>query len=102
MLTTLMLLSMSAAAPDKDMSTLLSCYFDQARSSQAQAVPASAFEAAATSGCRAQQAAAEQATAKRLVDSGRAPAQARQEAAEAVRQARSAMVKVYAARQQSK
>ena len=102
MLATLTLLSMSAAAPDKDMSTLLSCYFEQARVGQTQNLAPAAFEAGANSACQAQQAAAEQATVKRLVDSGRAPAMAREEAAEAVRQARAAMVKVYSARSQAK
>ena len=102
MLRSLMLLSMTAAAPDPGMSALLACYFEQARSSQAEGAAASAFEAAATSACQAQQVAAELAHAKRLIDSGRSPSRAQEEAAEAVRQARSAMVKVYTARQGAK
>ncbi|HEV2080268.1 MAG TPA: hypothetical protein VGR19_10305 [Allosphingosinicella sp.] len=102
MLTTLIALAMAPPAPDTGMSTLLSCYFEQARSSQQQGLEPGAYEARLQSACQAQQAAAEQASAKRLVDSGRPPAQAQGEAAEAVRQARAAMVKVYVARQQTK
>ncbi|HEX8214059.1 MAG TPA: hypothetical protein VF582_01145 [Allosphingosinicella sp.] len=102
MLATLIALSMTAPATDANMTILLSCYFDQARSSQAQGLEPAAYEASLRAACQAQQNAAEQANVKRLVDSGRPPASAQAEAAEAVRQARAAMVKVYARRQQAK
>lgn len=81
---------------------LLACYFKQARSSQTQGLAASDFDAAASSACQAQQQAAEHAHAKRLIDSGRAPTRAQEEAAEAVRQARAATVNIYTARQRPK
>jgi hypothetical protein len=102
MLTALIALSLAAPAADTNMNTLLSCYFEQARSSQAQGLPAPAYEASLQSACQTQQAAVEQAGVKRLVDSGRPLASAQGEAVEAVRQARAAMVKVYAKRQQAK
>ncbi len=100
--TTLVALSMAAPTPDINMSTLLSCYFEQARSSQGQGLEPAAYEASLQTACQAQQAAAEQASVKRLVDSGRPLTSAQAEAAEAVRQARAATVKVYAKRLQAK
>jgi hypothetical protein len=102
MLTALIALSLAAPAADKDMSTLLSCYFEQGRASQAQGLEPAAYEANLQTACRAQQAAAEQASLKRLVDGGRTSSAAQAEAAEAVRQARAATVKLYVKRLQSK
>jgi hypothetical protein len=88
MLTAFIALSLAAPAADTNMNTLLSCYFEQARSSQALGLEPTAYEARVQSACQAQQASAEQASVKRLVDGGRPAGSAQAEAAEAVRQAR--------------
>ena len=102
MITALTALLLASPSADTNMNTLLSCYFEQARASQARGLEPAAYEASLQTACQPQQAAAEQANVKRLVDSGRPAAAAQSEAAEAVRQARAAMVKVYAKRQQAK